>query len=91
MPITQTSNCQSRSYVTFTCIPGHAVVGFAMYYFTYDPWIGKLLYLEDFYVMEEYRGELPVPATFFVQPGAFVHSLSCLYPPYQVLESAQRS
>uniref|UniRef100_A0A9J7XCV6 Diamine acetyltransferase 1 n=1 Tax=Cyprinus carpio carpio TaxID=630221 RepID=A0A9J7XCV6_CYPCA len=27
-----------------------------MYYFTYDPWIGKLLYLEDFYVMKEYRG-----------------------------------
>ncbi|XP_035287546.1 diamine acetyltransferase 1-like [Anguilla anguilla] len=35
---------------------GHTVIGFAMYYFTYDPWIGKLLYLEDFYVMEEYRG-----------------------------------
>ncbi|KAG5284580.1 hypothetical protein AALO_G00028240 [Alosa alosa] len=35
---------------------GHIVVGFAMYYFTYDPWIGKLLYLEDFYVMPEYRG-----------------------------------
>uniref|UniRef100_A0A8C9W5I5 Diamine acetyltransferase 1 n=1 Tax=Scleropages formosus TaxID=113540 RepID=A0A8C9W5I5_SCLFO len=34
----------------------HKVVGFAMYYFTYDPWIGKLLYLEDFYVMGEYRG-----------------------------------
>ncbi|TTV42341.1 Diamine acetyltransferase 1 [Bagarius yarrelli] len=34
---------------------GHMVVGFAMYYFTYDPWIGKLLYLEDFYVMEEFR------------------------------------
>ncbi|KFV10530.1 Diamine acetyltransferase 1, partial [Tauraco erythrolophus] len=34
----------------------HTVVGFAMYYFTYDPWIGKLLYLEDFYVMAEYRG-----------------------------------
>ncbi|NWI58419.1 SAT1 acetyltransferase, partial [Calyptomena viridis] len=33
-----------------------SVVGFAMYYFTYDPWIGKLLYLEDFYVMAEYRG-----------------------------------
>jgi hypothetical protein len=28
-----------------------------MYYFTYDPWIGKLLYLEDFFVMEEYRGK----------------------------------
>lgn len=34
----------------------NAVVGFAMYYFTYDPWIGKLLYLEDFYVMETCRG-----------------------------------
>lgn len=35
---------------------GYTVIGFAMYYFTYDPWIGKLLYLEDFYVMEEFRG-----------------------------------
>lgn len=35
---------------------GYSVIGFAMYYFTYDPWIGKLLYLEDFYVMKEYRG-----------------------------------
>lgn len=31
-------------------------MGFAMYYFTYDPWIGKLLYLEDFFVMSDYRG-----------------------------------
>lgn len=37
-------------------ITGHSVVGFAMYYFTYDPWIGKLLYLEDFFVMSDYRG-----------------------------------
>ncbi|XP_060941459.1 diamine acetyltransferase 1-like [Limanda limanda] len=35
---------------------GHTVIAFAMYYFTYDPWIGKLLYLEDFYVMDEFRG-----------------------------------
>lgn len=35
---------------------GHSVVGFAMYYFTYDPWIGKLLYLEDFLGMSDYRG-----------------------------------
>ncbi|XP_072285767.1 spermidine/spermine N(1)-acetyltransferase-like protein 1 [Pyxicephalus adspersus] len=31
-------------------------IGFAMYYFTYDPWEGRSLYLEDFYVMEPYRG-----------------------------------
>lgn len=37
------------------------MIAFAMYYFTYDPWIGKLLYLEDFYVMQDYRGKvLPV-------------------------------
>lgn len=36
---------------------GYSVIAFAMYYFTYDPWIGKLLYLEDFYVMEDYRGK----------------------------------
>nr|XP_019962688.1 PREDICTED: diamine acetyltransferase 1-like isoform X1 [Paralichthys olivaceus] len=33
------------------------VMGFAMYYFTYDPWVGKQLYLEEFYVMDEYRGK----------------------------------
>ncbi|XP_055452974.1 spermidine/spermine N(1)-acetyltransferase-like protein 1 [Psammomys obesus] len=27
-----------------------------MYYFTYDPWIGKLLHLEDFYITEDYQG-----------------------------------
>ncbi|XP_072306492.1 diamine acetyltransferase 1-like [Eucyclogobius newberryi] len=32
------------------------VVGFAMYYFTYDPWVGKQLYLEDFFISQEYRG-----------------------------------
>ncbi|XP_028288210.1 diamine acetyltransferase 1-like [Parambassis ranga] len=35
---------------------GPKVAGFAMYYFTYDPWVGKQLYLEEFYVMDEYRG-----------------------------------
>lgn len=35
---------------------GYTMIAFAMYYFTYDPWIGKLLYLEDFYVMQEFRG-----------------------------------
>nr|XP_054606953.1 diamine acetyltransferase 1 isoform X1 [Nothobranchius furzeri] len=36
-----------------------SVVGFAMYYFTYDPWVGKQLYLEEFYVMDKYRGQTP--------------------------------
>lgn len=41
------------------CFPlDYSVIGFAMYYFTYDPWIGKLLYLEDFYVMQDFRGKV---------------------------------
>ena len=40
------------------------VIGFAMYYFTYDPWTGKLLYLEDFFVVEEFRGKAGPIITF---------------------------
>lgn len=28
-----------------------------MYYFTYDPWVGKQLYMEEFYVMDQCRGK----------------------------------
>lgn len=45
---------------------GLKVVGFAMYYFTYDPWVGKQLYLEDFYVMEPYRGTALFTSCFFI-------------------------
>lgn len=43
---------------------GQTVVGFAMYYFTYDPWVGKQLYLEEFFVMNEYRGKRLLQSTF---------------------------
>lgn len=42
------------------------VIAFAMYYFTYDPWIGKILYLEDFYVMEDFRGEFQNAGHFLI-------------------------
>ena len=50
------SSMMSSCRLTRVCSAGLKVVGFAMYYFTYDPWVGKQLYLEDFYVMEAYRG-----------------------------------
>ncbi|KAM4818234.1 spermidine/spermine N(1)-acetyltransferase-like protein 1 [Thomomys bottae] len=34
---------------------GKELVAFAMYYFTYDLWIGKVLHLEDFYVIHAYQ------------------------------------
>jgi diamine N-acetyltransferase len=31
------------------------IVGYAVYYYTYSTWHGKAIYLEDIYVMAEYR------------------------------------
>ncbi|XP_077365800.1 diamine acetyltransferase 1-like isoform X1 [Festucalex cinctus] len=47
------------------------VVGFAMYYFTYDPWVGKQLYMEEFYVMDDFRGRKTRPPSL---PFAHVHA-----------------
>lgn len=57
-PISKYFNLVSFTSNLWCFLPGYTVIGFAMYYFTYDPWIGKLLYLEDFYVMQEFRGEI---------------------------------
>ena len=38
-----------------------------MYYFTYGPWIGKLLYLEDFYVIQAYRGQVTHSITYILK------------------------
>ncbi|KAF0038260.1 hypothetical protein F2P81_008744 [Scophthalmus maximus] len=35
---------------------GFTVVGYALYFHTYSTWKGRSLYLEDLYVMEEFRG-----------------------------------
>lgn len=31
--------------------------GFALYFYTYSTWEGRVLYLEDIFVPEEYRGK----------------------------------
>lgn len=54
-------------------LSGKVTVGFAMYYFTYDPWIGKLLYLEDFYVIQAYQESHQKPL--------LLHALSCHLEP----------
>uniref|UniRef100_A0A672F5M4 Diamine acetyltransferase 2-like n=1 Tax=Salarias fasciatus TaxID=181472 RepID=A0A672F5M4_SALFA len=35
---------------------GHTVVGYALYFYTYSTWRGRCIYLEDLYVMQEFRG-----------------------------------
>uniref|UniRef100_H3BYA5 Spermidine/spermine N1-acetyltransferase family member 2b n=1 Tax=Tetraodon nigroviridis TaxID=99883 RepID=H3BYA5_TETNG len=36
---------------------GFTVVGYALYYYTYSTWKGPSAYLEDLYVMPEFRGK----------------------------------
>lgn len=39
-------------------------IGFAMYYYTYDPWVGKTLHLEDFYISEDYQGKTTISSIY---------------------------
>lgn len=36
---------------------GSLVVGYGLYYFIYSTWTGRNIYLEDIYVMHQYRGQ----------------------------------
>lgn len=36
---------------------GHTVVGYGLYFYTYSTWMGRSVYLEDLYVMPEFRGK----------------------------------
>uniref|UniRef100_A0A3B4UAT5 Spermidine/spermine N1-acetyltransferase family member 2b n=1 Tax=Seriola dumerili TaxID=41447 RepID=A0A3B4UAT5_SERDU len=36
---------------------GFTVVGYALYFYTYSTWKGRAVYLEDLYVMPEFRGK----------------------------------
>ncbi|VDI27623.1 Hypothetical predicted protein [Mytilus galloprovincialis] len=33
------------------------MVGYLLYYYTYSPWVGKTVYMEDFYVKPEHRNK----------------------------------
>ncbi|KAJ8342969.1 hypothetical protein SKAU_G00328970 [Synaphobranchus kaupii] len=36
---------------------GHTKVGYGIYFYTYSTWKGRTVYLEDLYVMPEFRGK----------------------------------
>ncbi|XP_029768917.1 diamine acetyltransferase 2-like isoform X3 [Terrapene carolina triunguis] len=43
---------------------GHTVVGYGLYFFTYSTWKGRNIYMEDLYVMPEFRDGDPEVVTF---------------------------
>ena len=55
-------------------------MGFAMYYFTYDPWVGKQLYLEEFYVMDEYRGKTTPVLIYILNASQLLPALKPHFP-----------
>ncbi|XP_075764051.1 thialysine N-epsilon-acetyltransferase-like isoform X5 [Pelodiscus sinensis] len=36
---------------------GHTIVGYGLYFFTYSTWKGRNIYMEDLYIMPEFRGK----------------------------------
>nr|XP_023680530.1 diamine acetyltransferase 2-like isoform X4 [Paramormyrops kingsleyae] len=38
---------------------GYTVIGYALFFYTYSTWKGRSVYMEDLYVMPEFRGEFP--------------------------------
>ncbi|XP_038604416.1 spermidine/spermine N(1)-acetyltransferase-like protein 1 isoform X2 [Tachyglossus aculeatus] len=69
---------------------GFLGVGFAIYYFTYDPWIGRVLFLEDFYVMKSYRG-LGIGKEFLKKLSQVATSLRCACMQFLVNMRNQKS
>ncbi|XP_027035249.2 diamine acetyltransferase 2b isoform X1 [Tachysurus fulvidraco] len=36
---------------------GHTIVGYVLYFYSYSTWKGRSIYMEDLYVMPEFRGK----------------------------------
>ena len=58
--VTTTEKQMMEDKDLFSClvaIKDGAIVGFASYFFAYYSWTGKAFYLDDLYVMENFRGQ----------------------------------
>ncbi|MBR9860423.1 GNAT family N-acetyltransferase [bacterium] len=48
---------EEKLFHAFVAEESESIVGMAICYFRYSTWKGKCLYLEDLYVLEDYRGK----------------------------------
>ncbi len=48
---------ENPAYGAIVAEQGDTIIGFSLFYIRYSTWKGRCLYLEDFLVNEEYRGE----------------------------------
>uniref|UniRef100_A0A3Q1EKR8 Uncharacterized protein n=1 Tax=Acanthochromis polyacanthus TaxID=80966 RepID=A0A3Q1EKR8_9TELE len=47
---------------------GHTKIGYALYFYSYSSFKGRAIYMEDLYVMPEFRGTV-----YFLKRGNFVY------------------
>ena len=61
------------------------IVGMSLYYYTYSTWVGKSLYLEDLYVLPEYRGK-GIGSALLKKTISVARTQSCNRMRWQVLD-----
>ncbi len=61
------------------------IIGFALYYLTFSTWKGKMMYLEDFFVEKEFRGN-GIGSSLFDRFILKSKSLDCVLTKWQVLD-----
>ncbi len=61
------------------------IVGFALYYYRYSTWKGKCLYLEDFYIQDQYRSN-GIGSQLFEEVINFAKQQDCKLVTWQVLD-----
>lgn len=64
---------------------GELIVGFALYFISYSTWKGRCLYLEDFYVKEDYRRG-GIGSKLFLQVVDIAKNMGVKRMDWQVLE-----
>ncbi|KAM4678058.1 thialysine N-epsilon-acetyltransferase isoform 1-T1 [Discoglossus pictus] len=64
---------------------GPALVGFALSYYTYSTWKGRSMYMEDLYVMPEYRGK-GIGSQLLTAVAESCLSLGCSHLQFSVLD-----
>ncbi|XP_075440361.1 thialysine N-epsilon-acetyltransferase-like isoform X2 [Ascaphus truei] len=69
---------------------GPALVGYALSYLTYSTWKGRSLYLEDLYIMPEYRGK-GIGSRLLAAVAESCLSLGCSHLQFSVLDWNQPS
>lgn len=42
--------------LTFLSISGHTKIGYSLYFYSWSAMSGRVIYMEDLYVMSEFRG-----------------------------------